>query len=114
MTYTDVGLEGMEEGDFEPFRAVAWRCCDARRPGSPGREAKRLFEVICRKSIGGTAGEDLVVELGAKAPNEYCGAREIRVPVDIRRATSTDMRVGGKMCCLYGCMVAAAEATSRE
>jgi hypothetical protein len=52
----------MDEGDLEPFRALGWRCWDALRlsPGASG--ARTVAEVIWRRSMGGTLGEDLVDE----------------------------------------------------
>lgn len=55
-----MGLDGIDEGDFEPLRPVAWRCCETLRLAS---EASNVLEVICRRSMGGTAGDERVVEL---------------------------------------------------
>ncbi len=55
-SYTDVGDEGIELGERDPRRgSAARRCCDVRRPSlrAPGERAP--LEVICLRSMGGSA-----------------------------------------------------------
>lgn len=52
-TYTEVGDDGIDAGDFEPTRCVR-RCCDVRLESLFGL-VKRVFEVTWRSSALGAA-----------------------------------------------------------